>query len=90
MSLKKDGKVTITVEVDFDMEDFKNHNVSKLTNDEWDGIEEMLRHRLESLPDGFFWDMFDEFVEDELDEMGHPPLGKDKLNQVVWSLKKED
>ena len=27
MSLKKDGKVTITVEVDFDMEDFKNHNV---------------------------------------------------------------
>ena len=90
MSLKKDGKVTITVEVDFDMEHFKNHNVSKLTEDEWDGIEEMLRHRLASLPDGFFWDMFDEFVEDELDEMGHPPLGKDKLNQVLWSLKKED
>ena len=74
MSLKKDGKVTITVEVDFDMEHFKNHNVNHLTDDEWDGIEEMLRHRLEYLPDGFFWDMFDEFVEDELDEMGYPPL----------------
>ena len=66
MSLKKDGKVTVTIEVEFNKSDFKSFDIQE---DEWDSVEEGLSSRLNSLPDVFFWDSFEDFVDEELEDI---------------------
>ena len=66
MSLKKDGKVTVTIEVEFNKSDFKSFDIQE---HEWDDVEEGISSRLNSLPDVFFWDSFEDFVEEDLEDI---------------------
>jgi hypothetical protein len=70
MSLKKDGKVTITTEVVITKDHFLNLDLkSDITDHEWDKLEEMITNRLHSVTESFYWTNHGEFVVEELEEI---------------------
>ena len=64
-SLKKDGKVVVTISVEVTTEDLKFHDIKK---SELDKIQECIEYRFHGHV-GMFWDDLGMFVEDELIEI---------------------
>ena len=70
MSLRKDGKVTITTEVVITKDHFLNLDINPpITDHEWDKLEEMITNRLHSVTEGFYWTDHGEFVVEELEDI---------------------
>ena len=62
-SLKKDGKITITIKMDFNKSDFSNHNIKE---SELDKIQKCIEYRLDGWVN-MFWDDVDGYIEEELE-----------------------
>ena len=61
-SLKKDGKVVVTISIEVTTEDLKFHDIKK---SELDKIQECIEYRFDGHV-GLFWDDLGMFVEEEL------------------------
>ena len=62
-SLKKDGKITITIKMDFNKSDFSNHDIKET---ELDVIQKCIEYRLDGWVN-MFWDDVDGYIEEELE-----------------------
>jgi hypothetical protein len=62
-SLKKDGKVTITIEMEFNRKDISNHDIKE---SELDKIQKCIEYRLDGWVN-MFWDDLDGYIEEELE-----------------------
>ena len=62
-SLKKDGKITITIKMEFNRKDISNHDIKETEMDE---IQKCIEYRLDGWVN-MFYDDLDDYIVEELE-----------------------